>query len=296
MSRFKKIDARAPRDPLPGRRGHTDMATNRLRNALEHLRHALAPTGEGGPTDGQLLARFAATRDEAAFEALLRRHGPLVLGVCRRVLRHAHDAEDAFQATFLVLARKAASIAKRDSVGSWLYGVAFRIACKARAAAARRRARQQPLCDLPAAEPAPALVWQDLRLVLDEEVNRLPEPYREPFVLCCLEGKTLTEAARQLGWPLGTVATRLARARARLRGRLVGRGLALSAGLLTTLLCRKAAAALPPALVQPTAQAACGFAAGKAVFSAQAAVLAEGVLQAMFVTKLKVIAVVLLIV
>src|SRR5262245_20697592 len=188
MSRFKKIDARAPRDPLPGRRGHTDMATNRLRNALEHLRHALAPTGEGGPTDGQLLARFAATRDEAAFEALLRRHGPMVLGVCRRVLRHAQDAEDAFQATFLVLARKAGSVSNGEAVGSWLYGVASRTAREALAVQARRRARETQVQDMPHPEVQPE-EFPDWQPLLDQELSRLPEKYRAPLVLCELEGK-----------------------------------------------------------------------------------------------------------
>src|SRR6516162_9184327 len=158
------------------------MATNRLRTALGQLQLALAPP-EG---DGLLLARFVAARDEASFAALLRRHGPMVLGVCRRVLRHAHDAEDAFQATFLVLAKKAAAVAKREAVASFLYGVAYRTALRARAQAARRRATERQVGDMPhpAVEPPEA---QDWRPVLDRELSQLPQKYRACLVLCDLE-------------------------------------------------------------------------------------------------------------
>src|SRR5262245_14585360 len=173
------------------------MAKGTARATLQYMRTLAA----GEATDAQLLERFVSRREEAAFAALLQRYGALVLSVCRRVLRQEQDAEDAFQATFLVLARKAVSIDKRASVGSWLYGVACRLAAKAKVATARRRARERPLPDLPAAEPVPEGIWRDLRPVLDEEVSRLPDKYRAPFVLCCLQGKTNEEAARQLGCP-----------------------------------------------------------------------------------------------
>src|SRR5215831_1665194 len=147
------------------------MAT-RLHKVLEHLHHVLAPPG-GGLTDDQLLARFVAARDEASFAALVRRHGPMVLGVCRRLLRHAQDAEDAFQAAFLVLARKAGSVLKREAVGSWLYMVAYRTAQRARARQARRRAREKPMDDMPHPQVQPAEA-QDWRPLLDAELARLP--------------------------------------------------------------------------------------------------------------------------
>src|SRR5262249_26019760 len=155
------------------------------------------------------------------------RHGPMVLGVCRRVLDHAHDAEDAFQATFLVLARKAASIVARDTVGNWLYGVAYRTAHKARVAAARRRLKERQMSRPEALDED---VWRELRPVLDQELNRLPEKYREPVILCDLEGQTRKEAARRLGWPEGTLSGRLSRARVLLAKRLARHGLTLSGG------------------------------------------------------------------
>src|SRR5262245_36773056 len=208
---------------------------NRLRETLELFRH-LTPVAGAGLADGQLLARFAAARDEGAFEALVRRHGPLVLSICRRVLRHEQDAEDAFQATFLVLVRKADAIAKREALSSWLYGVAYHVARKAQARTVRRQARQTDLHDLPAADAAPEVLWRELRPVLDAEVNRLPPRYRAPFVLCYLQGKTNAQAARELGRPLGTIVAQLARARQQLRVRLARRGLALAAGGWVTLL------------------------------------------------------------
>src|SRR5262249_17481263 len=152
--------------------------------------------------------------------------GPLVLGVCRRVLHNWHDAEDAFQATFLTLARKAASISKQDSVGGWLHQVAYNLALKAKAHAATRQARQRQAQNRPPDDPLTELTGRELLAVLDEELQQLPERYRAPLVLCYLEGRTRDEAARQLGWSLGTLKRRLEQARARLRGRLERRGLA----------------------------------------------------------------------
>jgi RNA polymerase sigma factor (sigma-70 family) len=267
------------------------VVNGQLNSLLRYLR-TVAVCRSGERTDGQLLERFVTGHDEAAFEALVQRHGPLVLGVCRRILSDPHDAEDAFQATFLVLVRKAGSIGKRESVGSWLYGVALRTARKARADRASRQRHERQAVPMPATEPAPDVVWRELRPVLDDEVDRLPEKYRAPLVLCYLEGKTYAEAARQLGCALGTVSTRLTKARALLRSRLAGRGLTLSAGLLSAVLVQNAAAAaVPVPLVGATVRAAAGLAAGKAaaagVISAEVAALTEGVLKTMCVTKLK---------
>jgi RNA polymerase sigma factor (sigma-70 family) len=239
----------------------------------------------GELSDAQLLERFVAQRDEVAFEVLVGRHGPKVLGVCRRVLRHEQDAEDAFQATFLVLVRKAASIGRSQAVGHWLYRVAYRVALRAKVLADKRAARQTPFPDVPAAVGPPDPVWSDLRPVLDEEVNRLPAKYRAPFVLCYLDGKTNAEAARELGCPRGTVLSRLAWARERLRAQLIRRGLTLSAGLLAAALAtNKAAAAVPAALAASTLQAALLVAMGKAVadvVSGPVALLTKGALQTM---------------
>src|SRR5215831_557863 len=174
-----------PPIPLSGS-GDARMPTGDLRMGLQRLRRALMPDG-GHLTDGELLARFVAARDEAAFEALVYRHGPMVLGLCRRVLSNPHDAEDAFQATFLILARKANSVVKRDSVGSWLFAVAQRTAREARAVLARRRARERQVDQMPHPVVAPAEP-QDWHLILEREVARLPAKYREPVVLFLLEG------------------------------------------------------------------------------------------------------------
>jgi RND family efflux transporter MFP subunit len=253
---------------------------------------------EGQPVgDAELLRRFADGRDEAAFELLLWRHGPMVLAVCRRLLRHAEDAEDAFQATFLALARKAGAIARGEAVGGWLYRVAYRVALRARAARERRARREQSGVEVgaaPAADPA----WGDFREVVDEEVNRLPARQRTAFILCCLEGRTGAEAARQLGCSPGTVSSRLTRARQLLRSRLARRGLAPSAGALAAALAGEAPAApVPTQLVHSTLKGSLLFAAGKTaagVLSGRAVPLAEGVLRAMFLTRLRVAAVLLL--
>lgn len=220
---------------------------------------------ELGLTDAQLLERFIAHRDDAAFEAMVRRHGPMVLAVCQRVLSDYHDAEDAFQATFLVLVRKAASIVPREMVGNWLYGVAYQTAVRAKVANAKRRAREKQVQVMP--DPvAPPDLRQDLRPLLDQELSRLPAKYRVPIVLCDLEGKSHREAARQLGWPIETVSGRLARARKLLAARLARRGLALALGSLAVVLPQSAApACIPPSLLAATIKAASAMAAGKAV-------------------------------
>ncbi len=267
------------------------MDSRPLHTLLQRLRHSADPSG-GDLSDAELLLRFVRQRDEAAFELLVRRHGPMVLGVCRRVLRDAHGAEDAFQATFLALVRKAGSIARGGAVAPWLYRVAFRVALRARAAASRRSARPGLPADLAAPE-ADSPAERDWRPILDEEIDRLPERYRRPVVLYHLQGYTLAEAARQLGCPRGTVAVRLVRARQRLRARLTLRGVIWGAALSVALATGRAA---PAALVKATARAALGYALGGAASALPASVLTltEGVLRAMFLRKLKFAAAVLL--
>jgi RNA polymerase sigma factor (sigma-70 family) len=245
-------------------------------------------------TDAQLLERFVKQRDEPAFAALLVRHGPMVLGVCRQLVRDAQEAEDAFQATFLVLARKAAVIRRQPLLASWLYGVAYRVAIRLRGQTARRRTREQRDVDLTTLAAADDCAYSDVRPLVHEEVGRLPDKYRSAVILCYLEGKTNEEAALQLRWPVGSVKSRLARARDLLRTRLTRRGLTLSAGLLTTeLVLNKASAS--PTLVDATIRGAALFAAGDAVagglISARAVALSYGVLRTMILTKAKILAV-----
>jgi RNA polymerase sigma factor (sigma-70 family) len=273
------------------------MPTNRLTSALEHFQQALAAPEGPAATDAQLLARFVAGRDEAAFAALVRRHGRMVLGVCRRLLGNPHDAEDAFQATFLVLVRRAGSVRKREAVGSWLYGVAYRTAREARLMRARRRQREVQVESLPHPEVTPDEL-QDWRPLLDRELVGLPEKYRAPLLLCDLGGKGRKEVARELGLPEGTLSSRLATARQLLARRLARVGLALPGGLLAVALApTRAPAGVPAALFHSTTRTALLVAAGKATLAgavpAQVAALTEGVLKAMMLVKLKTAAAVL---
>jgi RNA polymerase sigma-70 factor (ECF subfamily) len=252
-------------------------------------------------TDEQLLDSFLTRHDQAAFEALVRRHGPMVLGVCRRVLPNPHDVEDAFQATFLVLIHKARALSRRELLANWLYGVAYRTAVKAKGEAARRRLheRHAGAAALMASEPAPDLLDGELGQVLDEELQRLPKKYRVPLVLCYLEGQTYEQTARQLGWTPGTVSGRLARARDLLRDRLTRRGVTFAGGLLATGLAPdRATAALPTSLLQATSEAATLLAAGNGAatgaLSASVLALTKGVLHAMLTTKLKMATLVML--
>jgi RNA polymerase sigma factor (sigma-70 family) len=273
------------------------MATGPLGGVVDYLRQVAAPPDAGGQSDRALVLRFVEERDESAFAALVQRHGPMVLGVCLRVLGDEHDAEDAFQATFLVLARRAGSVRRQESVGSWLYGVAYRTALKARTTAARRRAREQQARAMTSADPEATAAWQELRPLLDAELDQLPEKYRAPLVLCYLEGKTNEEAARLLGWTKGTVSGRLARARDLLRGRLTRRGLTLTSALLATALAEgTASAAVPMSLAISTVKAAVAGAAPAVtagLVSAHTAALAEGVSHAMFLGKLKAVVITL---
>ncbi len=265
------------------------MATRRLRKALNHLQAVLTPP-RAAETDAQLLARFLSHRDESAFAALVRRHGPMVLGVCRRLLRHAQDAEDAFQATFLVLARKAGSVLKGQAVGSWLYMVAYRVAQRARAGQARRRAQEKQVDTMPHPEVPPAEP-QDWWPLLDQELSGLPEKYREVVVLCDLQGQSRRQAAHQLKLADGTLSRRLAAGRRLLAERLSRRGVVLSGGALAAALSGGAASAQVAApLVTATARAAVFAAAGHlAAVTPAVAVLTQGVLRTMFLTKLKLV-------
>ena len=232
-------------------------------------------------------------RDEAVFEAIVRRHGPMVWGVCHRVLGDHHDAEDAFQATFLVLARRASSVVPREMLPNWLYGVACQTAMRARARTFKRRGRERQMPEMP--EPAKQSRTSSGRPALAAARSGAAPPARRstgsPIVLCDLEGKTHRQAAEQLGWPVGTVAGRLA-ARSLLAARLARRASGFrSAGVAVLLSQQAASAGVPTSLIASTAQAASVFAAGRgaagAVVSARAAELTEGVLRMMLLTKLK---------
>lgn len=265
------------------------MASRHLSFILRHLRRTVGAPVSGAASDGQLLDRFTSQRDEAAFASLVQRHGPMVLGVCRRVLGDVHDAADTFQATFVVLARKAATIRKQESVGRWLYEVAYRLALKARTSALRRRNHETQAADAPFTEQANDLEWHELRLVLDEELHRLPEKYRGPLVLCYLEGKTNEEAAQELGWPVGSMSWRLGRARDLLRNQLARRGLALSTTLLGIGLAEKASAAVPAELAAMTVAS---VAAGS--IPAPVSALADDMLRSLAIDKTRRVAVLVL--
>jgi RNA polymerase sigma factor (sigma-70 family) len=274
------------------------MASGPMTAVLRHLHRLVPPHGVDHSPDRQLLERFLACRDEAAFAALVRRHGAMVLGVGRRLLHDAHAAEDVFQATFLILARNAASIRKRQAVGSWLYGVAYRVAVRARRAAETRRGRERHAPTLPPADPAVEVTWRELGMVVDEELRRLPERYRAPLVLCVLEGKTQDEAARELGCCKSTLRRRLEQGRQRLRRRLLRRGVALSVGLLAAAVSQgPVRAAVSAALVEVTVTAGLLSRTGPGmakVVSAEVAALVQGVSMAPAVTRLTALAAVVL--
>jgi zinc protease len=269
-------------------KGHRDSVID----SLERLFDAGTVTGL---SDAQLLKRFLAHRDESAFEAILHRHGPMVLGVCRRILDDPHDIADAFQTTFLILVKKARSIRERDVLGTWLYGVARRVAVRAQVNARRRSTRERNGSEGLDVElqrsRTDRLEAIELQNLLDAELERLPTRYRQPVILCDLEGQTHEQAAAEIGCPVGTVKSRLARGREQLRSRLVRRGVAPSAALLVSTIAADAAHAVPVEWINQTLQAAVKIAAGNAVsagtFSAGVVTLWKGVLRSMFLTKLK---------
>jgi RNA polymerase sigma factor (sigma-70 family) len=248
-----------------------------------------------GMSDGQLLDRFLARRGdeeaaEVAFAALVERHGPMVLRACRARLGDEHDAQDAFQATFLILARKAGAIRQHESAASWLHGVARRVASCARRAAAVRRAKERKAAGGKADFVAEG-DRSDLVPTVREEVGDLPEKYRTPLMLCLLDGLTHEEAATRLGWPVGTVKTRVRRAKDRLRVALTRRGLAPSLGAIGAALAAREASAMPATLVRATARAALGFELGRssAFLSASVAKLVELGIGSLIMTRLKII-------
>jgi RND family efflux transporter MFP subunit len=265
------------------------MADRDIAQVLRYLRRSFE--GGGELSDGQLLQQLTTANRPAAFKALVRRHERLVFGVCRRILRDVHDAEDAFQATFLALLRKGHSISRSQALASWLYKVAFRVAINLRARRARTEDREQPLAfaDSVAAPTSLnlSLEMQELRALLDEELERLPERFRAPLVLCYFEGRTLDEAAEHLGCPRGTVASRLARGRERLRVRLTRRGLAITSAALVAGLAKPGwSVAAPLTLIGSTVQfAKVGGGAAGAVISAKVLTLTAEVLRAMFIKK-----------
>jgi RNA polymerase sigma factor (sigma-70 family) len=260
------------------------MAGNRIPSLIQKLRRAVAPDA-GAMADAVLLEQFVTQRDERAFELLAWRHAAMVQGVCRRILGNVHEVEDAFQATFLLLARKAAAAARHQSVGGWLYTVAYRVALRARARHFARIAREHPLIEPPPVtgpDPADQAMWREAQRVIDEEVSRLPEKYRVPFVLFHLEGRSIAEVARELNCPIGTVESWLTRARQRLRDRLVRRGVTPGAGLFTALAPERETAPETAQVLRGAGAAAPG---SSGAVSAEATALAEGVVRSLGTAK-----------
>jgi RNA polymerase sigma factor (sigma-70 family) len=260
-----------------------DMATSTGRSVIRHLSRAAVLSDDVARPDAELLADFIARREESAFTALVRRHGPMVLAVCRRVVGNPHDADDAFQAAFLVLARKSASIVDRGLLANWLYGVAYRTALEARTRMLRRSAAETTLPNFPDPAGEPADDNAELLALLDRELNRLADKYRVPVVLCELEGRSRREAAELLGIPEGTLSSRLAAARRMLADRLLRRGVAVSVGAVTAALSHRAASASVPASLIARAVTAATSDSGAPTVVA----LSQGVLKAMLLKKLQ---------
>lgn len=266
-----------------------------LHTLIHYLRHRIPHGGDAALTDAQLLERWIGRHDPAAFELMLWRHGPMVLNTCRRLLPCREDVEDAFQATFLVLVRKAGSIRRREALAAWLHRIACRIAGRARAANVRRSSREQPVVDVPAASHLDTPTGGELFAILDDEIESLPAHYRRALILCCLEGKSQEEAARLLNRPRGTVSSWLTRGRERLRQRLLRRGIVVStAGLTATLTPDALSAGGMVPLIDSLLRMAGAVTAGNVVptglISARSITLAEGVLRMMFMTKVKIVA------
>ena len=269
------------------------MNVNRRQGVVRELRTLFVSGTLGRLEDVQLLDRYVGENDEGAFETLVTRHGPMVWGVCKRVLGNHQDAEDAFQATFLILARRAPSIRPREMLGNWLYGVAYRTASKARSTRFKRNARETTVNELPEPIVGARNVHDDLGDRLDHELTRLPEKYRVPIILCDLQEKSHKDAAILLGWPIGTVSGRLSRGRTLLAKRLRRDEPTPSGSALALLLSPDIfLASLPHGLVDSTSKAAGLIALSRSatlgVVSTQVAVLTEGVLKSMFMTKIKI--------
>jgi RNA polymerase sigma factor (sigma-70 family) len=276
------------------------MADSSPHPLMHYLRRLCGPVAAASEVDdGQLLHRFLSGHDEAAFTTIVQRYGAMVWGLCVRRLGETPEAEDAFQATFLVLVRKAASLRRPEQLGPWLYGVAYRTALKLRGRRARQAMKEMPLHEPAVQEESSELHWRELRPILDEEVNRLPEKYRQPVLLCYLQGYSSEEAAQRLGCPKGTIFSRLSRARDLLRWRLVRRGVEVSAGALAAVLVDNAflRAAPPAALSETTVRLSLLLVAGttSSALSGSVAVLVEGVLRSMFLSKIKFALIVVLI-
>jgi RNA polymerase sigma factor (sigma-70 family) len=273
-------NARMTRSPEPG--------------VVAYVRSLVAREGAADVPDQELLARFLSGKDAEAFDALVRRHGAMVRSVCSRLLHCKQDVEDACQATFLVLIRKAVSIRRRSSVASWLHGVAYHIARDARARASRRATVPWPAADVPQSDERSELLWREVQTILDEELQRLAEKYRAPLVLCYLEGRTRDEAARALGWTTTVLRGRLERGRHTLRDRLISRGLTLSAAVFTSEFSRGTADAAWAAsfafLPHPTTSNPSGF----ATISESALTLAGALEKALLLAKVRTFAAVLL--
>ncbi len=266
------------------------MSSHSFRHAVGQLCLAVRSADVSEASDGELVERFRSSHEEAAIAALIRRHGPMVLGVCRRVLRNPHDADDAFQATFLVFVRKARSLSRTEQVAAWLHGVAYRTSLKARSIVARRRRRETQVVELPHPDARREAMDGDLRPLLDEELHRLPEKYRVALVLCELEGRGRKEVAEQLGWAEGTLSSRLARGREMLRRHLVRRGFTLAgSGALAALLTAEVSPALAAGLVRTCMASITSRAALDVVASAPVAHLTQGVLRNMFFSKTRVV-------
>jgi RNA polymerase sigma factor (sigma-70 family) len=263
------------------------MTTTRSLSAtLQHLNRTLRADEAAELPDVELVGRFVDRRDEAAFTALVRRYGPLVFGVCQRILRHEQDAEDAFQATFIVFARDAASVQRGGAVGNWLYGVARNVARKARANRLRREVKERAAADRRPREALP-IAPDDLPEIIDGELGALPHKYRTPIVLCDLLGLTTEQAAAEVGCPSKTLGTRLSRGRALLARRLTRRGVACSGAVLAAVFAPKVSAAVSPRLVDSAARAATAFTTGSTAVGPTVAALTTGVSTVMGYSSLK---------
>lgn len=268
------------------------MATTNLLTTVQRIRRLASTANDCAQSDGELLGEFLADKNPSAFETIIRRHGMMVSQICRRELGNAHDAEDAFQATFLILAQQASSIRKRDSLSSWLHGVAFRMATNAKRAAKRRRKHESNFgSSRETADPAGCVAWKEIQSILDEEIQALPDSYREPFIRCCLEQASCAEAAKQLGLAETVVRNRLSGARKRLQNKLARRGVSLSA-VLAAMAVSAAPEAIASSFVGATANAAAHLAGGQGspcdLVSPKVIILMEGVKRSMFLVKSKI--------